>query len=125
MVTATHKPKNVLDVDRTIGTTIGNLRRAKGMSQKELAAAVGVTFQQVQKYEAGLNRMGASRVAAVAQGLGVSVADLFGDAHAGMLQDPRARELLELFDGIKDEAGRSKALARVRTVARACEHAGA
>jgi transcriptional regulator with XRE-family HTH domain len=47
------------------------------MSQGELAGKIGVTFQQVQKYEKGTNRVGASRLSRIASVLGVSVGELF------------------------------------------------
>ena len=55
-------PKRTTEQDRIVGERIGALRRAKGMSQTALGMAVGVTFQQVQKYEKGMNRVGAGRL---------------------------------------------------------------
>jgi transcriptional regulator with XRE-family HTH domain len=57
-------------------------RLLAGMSQSHLASRIGVTFQQVQKYEKGTNRVGAGRLPQIAEILGVSVAALFKD-HAG------------------------------------------
>jgi transcriptional regulator with XRE-family HTH domain len=54
-------------------------RRAIGVSQHDLAPAIGVTFQQVQKYELGSNRVSASKLFAIAQALGVPVASFFSD----------------------------------------------
>src|SRR3982751_181947 len=45
------------DIDRKIGRNLKKLRMLAGMTQTEAAAAIGVTFQQVQKYECGANRL--------------------------------------------------------------------
>jgi transcriptional regulator with XRE-family HTH domain len=50
-----------------------------GMNQETLAHALGITFQQVQKYEGGANRVSASRLSAIADALGVSIPFFFGD----------------------------------------------
>jgi transcriptional regulator with XRE-family HTH domain len=64
-------------LDVTLGARIGILRSYRGMSQGELAGKVGVTFQQMQKYEQGTNRVGARRLSRIAAVLGVSVGELF------------------------------------------------
>ena len=51
-----------------------------GMSQEKLADALGLTFQQVQKYEKGTNRISASRLQQIASALGVTIDFLYGDA---------------------------------------------
>jgi len=62
---------------------------AKGMSQTELGNLLGVTFQQVQKYEKGVNRVGAGRLVRVAEALDVPVSFFFGATDAGS-EDTRA-----------------------------------
>src|SRR5262245_37255602 len=57
-------------------------RKAIGMSQTELADAIDVTFRQVSKYEAGTDRIGASRLVQIARALGVPVTFFFEDAPA-------------------------------------------
>jgi len=64
-------------LDVMVGARIRILRNHRGMSQGELAGKIGVTFQQVQKYEKGTNRVGASRLSRIAAVLGVSVGELF------------------------------------------------
>jgi len=66
-------------VDVHVGKLIRARRRAIGLTQDELALAIGVTFQQVQKYERGANRVSASKLFASAQALGVPVASFFKD----------------------------------------------
>lgn len=61
------------EIDRHIGTRMRQRRELSNMSQEDLAHAIGVSFQQVQKYEAGKNRLSGSRLYAAANALGVSV----------------------------------------------------
>jgi transcriptional regulator with XRE-family HTH domain len=65
-MTATRAPKLATEADRTIGSRIAALRSAQGLSQTMLGQAIGVSFQQVQKYEKGRNRIGAGRLQAIA-----------------------------------------------------------
>lgn len=60
-------------VDLHVGARVRARRMAIGMTQQALAARLGVTFQQVQKYELGSNRVSASRLWAIAQAMGVPV----------------------------------------------------
>ena len=64
-------------LDAMVGAKIRMSRIDRGMSQTTLAEKIGVSFQQVQKYEKGSNRIGASRLAQIADVLGISVGDLF------------------------------------------------
>ncbi len=66
-------------IDVHVGKMVRARRRAIGVSQHDLAAAIGVTFQQVQKYELGSNRVSASKLFAIARALGVPVASFFND----------------------------------------------
>jgi transcriptional regulator with XRE-family HTH domain len=72
-------PRTINDpLDRQIGQRIRAFRMAQNMSQTELGRRMGVTFQQIQKYEKGLNRVGGGRIKKLAAALDVSVAALFG-----------------------------------------------
>jgi transcriptional regulator with XRE-family HTH domain len=64
-------------IDLALAKRIRVLRVAKGMSQTALGEALGVTYQQMQKYEAGMNRIGAGRLHKLANTLGVSINELF------------------------------------------------
>jgi transcriptional regulator with XRE-family HTH domain len=66
--------------DAHVGHRIRSRRSALQMSQGTLAKGLGLTFQQVQKYEKGTNRVGASRLQAIAAILGVPVSFFFDDA---------------------------------------------
>ena len=54
--------RTATEVDAFVGSQLKSLRKSAGYSQTELANKVGVTFQQIQKYERGANRIGASRL---------------------------------------------------------------
>lgn len=66
-------------VDNYVGRRLRSRRTMLGMSQENLGVAVGVTFQQIQKYERGLNRVGASRLYEFARVLNVPVSYFFED----------------------------------------------
>lgn len=71
------KKPNPTDIH--VGSRIRLRRNMLGMSQEKLGESLGITFQQIQKYEKGTNRVGASRLQAIATILGVPVAFLFED----------------------------------------------
>lgn len=64
-------------IDVAVGVRLKLLRRAAGLSQDTLAAKLGVTSQQLHKYETGANRISASRMQEIARHLNVSVSKLF------------------------------------------------
>ena len=66
-------PKEPQPVDRHVGSRVRMRRMMVGMSQEKLGEACGITFQQVQKYEKGTNRMGASRLHQIARVLDVPI----------------------------------------------------
>ena len=66
-------------IDLYVGSRVRMRRALLGMSQERLASELGVTFQQVQKYERGSNRIGASRLWDLAQVLGVNVDFFYQD----------------------------------------------
>ncbi len=70
-------PKSTGPVDKFIGARIRLQRTAIGMSQEKLGDILGVTFQQVQKYEKGTNRVGASRLKSIADALGTPISSFF------------------------------------------------
>lgn len=65
-------------IDAEVGHRIRIHRNARGMSQSALAAKLGLTFQQVQKYEKGVNRVGAGRLTRIAGILAIPVTALLG-----------------------------------------------
>lgn len=69
-------------IDRHVGSRVRMRRILVGMSQEKLGEALGLTFQQVQKYEKGTNRIGASRLQQISQTLNVPPAFFFDGAPA-------------------------------------------
>jgi transcriptional regulator with XRE-family HTH domain len=70
-------------IDRHVGSRVRMRRMLIGMSQEKLGEALGLTFQQVQKYEKGTNRIGASRLHRIASVLGVPIEFFYEDAPHG------------------------------------------
>ena len=117
------KPR-ATDADAQIGRRLRERRVTMGLSQTELASAVGVTFQQMQKYERGTNRVSASRLFALAGALGVPVGYFFGTMEGAAEAEPDIpldrRDVLTLvrhFDQIADDRVR-KAIVGVVAAAR-------
>ncbi len=77
MVTNKKKP-NPIDIH--VGSRIRLRRTMLGMSQEKLGESLGITFQQIQKYEKGTNRVGASRLQNISNVLNVPVSFFFEDA---------------------------------------------
>lgn len=77
-MTAGKKKPNPIDIH--VGGRIRLRRNMQGMSQEKLGEQLGLTFQQIQKYEKGINRIGASRLFELARVLGVSVQFFYDDA---------------------------------------------
>src|SRR5258707_1346983 len=93
-------------IDVHVGSRIRRRRTLLGMSQERLGDALGLTFQQVQKYERGMNRVGASRLFALSQVLDVPISFFFDDVpeavsatYSGSSQPPRMSGLAESQDG--------------------------
>jgi transcriptional regulator with XRE-family HTH domain len=115
-------------VDEAVGASIRLLRKRRKMSQQELGKALGVTFQQIQKYENGKNRVGASRLHLAANALNVPINELFGDASVTSSRsrattqtlafDPQALRLAEAFAKISDKEVRSSLVDMVEAMAR-------
>ena len=72
-------------VDVHVGQCVKNRRLLQGLSQEELATAIGVTFQQVQKYERGTNRISVSRLAEIANALKIPL-DYFLEGCLNLVQ---------------------------------------
>jgi len=77
------KTKTPNPIDKHVGSRLRMRRMMLGMSQEKLGEAFGLTFQQVQKYEKGMNRISASRLQQAAQILDVSVPFFFEGAPGG------------------------------------------
>jgi transcriptional regulator with XRE-family HTH domain len=105
-------------LDLNVGARIRLRRKALGITQSDLAQALGLTFQQVQKYERGVNRVSASVLVKIAQRLDCPVSYLLGEEGGGqheqiapsVMVTPGAVELLEIYARIKDRRARAALL---------------
>ena len=89
--------KRVLQEDVDIGRRIRLQRVNKGMSQSDLGVACGVTFQQIQKYEKGTNRVGGSRLKQIADALDVTPAHFFANNGKASADEAATGETLDLL----------------------------
>jgi transcriptional regulator with XRE-family HTH domain len=88
-------------LDVTVGARIALLRNRRGMCQGELAGKVGITFQQVQNYEKGTDRIGVRRLSRVAAVLGVSVGELFDSSENESTVAKSSLQLLAERDALR------------------------
>ena len=110
---------NPIDVE--VGARLRVLRRSRGLSQSDLAERLGLTFQQVQKYERGANRISASKLWKVAEVLKVPVGELFGDHETPASADGAPApvgdaDLLRAWNLIENEQQRRAVLTLVRSM---------
>ncbi|HQT37817.1 MAG TPA: helix-turn-helix transcriptional regulator [Acidocella sp.] len=111
-------------IDIHVGSRVRLRRTLLGMSQERLGDALGLTFQQVQKYERGVNRVGASRLFDISRVLDVPISYFFDDMPEGMsetpVSGPRGRmygfaEAQEPFSaGVDDNMNKRETLELVR-----------
>jgi transcriptional regulator with XRE-family HTH domain len=96
-------------IDVHVGSRIRLRRTLMGMSQERLGEALGLTFQQVQKYERGVNRVGASRLFDLSRVLDVPISFFFDDmpdqvaSHAGVAVRGRVPGFADTQDGFADD----------------------
>ena len=97
-------------VDILVGRNVRQLRSRRRVSQLELGEALGLTFQQIQKYEKGTNRVSASKLHQIALFLGVDISALFEGAETGQPVKteltPEAYELAVHYDKLHSVAGK-------------------
>ncbi len=128
------EPKTPNPVDVHVGSRVKLKRTMAGMSQEKLGEQLGITFQQVQKYEKGKNRIGASRLQNIASILNTSVAFFFEDLPGSQvsemgfaeeansdyvvdfLSSPEGIQLNRSFAKIKDPMVRKKIIDLVRSL---------
>jgi transcriptional regulator with XRE-family HTH domain len=129
-------------IDTHVGKRLRSRRTLLGMSQEKLGEAVGVTFQQIQKYERGLNRIGSSRLYEFARVLSNPVSYFFdgieevvGEAEVKSISDDKNRfeyesiankevlSLVRAFSGITDQKIRKDIISLVKSLSNAAVEA--
>jgi transcriptional regulator with XRE-family HTH domain len=103
---------NTADIEARIGERIRSRRIRAGVSQENLGKPLGVSFQQIQKYEKGTNRVSAGRLLKIAEVLECNVTDFFEG-----LQDSRTRAAAEFSQFLATKEGIEivEAMMRIRT----------
>lgn len=99
-------------VDAHVGKRVRHRRWMVGMTQQQLADKVGIKFQQIQKYETGMNRVSASRLWGISEALGVTISFFFEGLDEGgvapqvagsdLMQDKEALELVRSYYAIPE-----------------------
>ncbi len=120
------RPKAPNQVDAYVGNRVRLRRKILGLSQEKLGEALGITFQQVQKYEKGINRIGAGRLLDIAECLNVPISFFFPESDVDLLlldrstktigAAPDMMELVQLFAEITDPDLRKKIVSLVRVL---------
>ena len=115
-------PKKPDAVDAAVGVNVRTWRIARGLTQADLARRLGITFQQVQKYEAGANRVSMGRLVKTAAILSVPMTALFSGADAAdpaqaLLADSRSFRLALAFRAIENSSMRLTLVSLVETIA--------
>ena len=112
--------------DVVVGRNIRIRRLAKNMSQTALADQLGITFQQIQKYEKGANRVGASRLMQIAEALDVPVHAFFEGAGPEaindvspleLISDPQALRVAKAFAQIQENKLRRSVMGLIEDIA--------
>jgi len=112
-------------VDIVVGRNVRIWRMANGLSQGQLADRLGITFQQVQKYEVGGNRVPTGRLVKIAAILGVPISVLFEGTNAAepsrsllaLVSDSRSFRLAHAFTAIKNNSLRLSLVNLVERIA--------
>jgi transcriptional regulator with XRE-family HTH domain len=113
-------------IDVQVGVTIRQVRKDRGISQSELGSALGITFQQIQKYERGANRISASMLVRAATVLDVQPSELLPRTDAKPLTEGAraiafvrgAQEVAETYAAITSAKQRKALLALIRAMGR-------
>jgi transcriptional regulator with XRE-family HTH domain len=120
-------PRGIELVDRLVGRNIRLFRLHRKFSQKFFADSLGLSFQQIQKYEKGINRVGSARLAKIAAILDVPIERLFDGAltksktredPADLLANRYALRLAKAFARIRGDAVRHRLVELAEAVAR-------
>lgn len=116
-------PATPLRSDVAIGQRIKVRRQVAGLTQAELGRKLGISVQQVQKYETGQNRVAASRLLDIATILKISASEMLGEGHVGssdggLLDVPGALALLRAYADIPIAEHRKGLIAMAHTLGR-------
>lgn len=126
------KAKEPTEIDQHVGQRIRMGRLMVGLSQEELGVQLGISFQQIQKYEKGINRIGAGRLYQISQILGLPVSFLYdglpGHKHQSkeytlpkylieLMRSVRGQRLVEALGRVSDNNIRDNLVRLVQSMA--------
>lgn len=94
---------NIHPVDEHVGRKLKLKRVEKSLTQNQLAESIGVTFQQIQKYEKGANRISSSKLFEIAQTLQVSISYFFAELENTNYEFRNDESYVALFDSANDD----------------------
>lgn len=100
-------------IDKEVGERVRERRKASGISQEKLGDALGVTFQQVQKYENGTNRISASKLQTIADVFGVPVSSFFAEGNVSLVKGQKEMAAVSAFLSTADGLALSRAFTRI------------
>lgn len=126
---ADHSSEDPHPLDIALGARVRLRRKELKMSQDQLARSLGITFQQIQKYEHGTNRISFSRLVEMCEALKCSVADLISDIdktkpskprlrHITYLTAPGATDLMDAYSRLNSQTQRRAILNLARQLSR-------
>ena len=88
-------------IDMSVGERVRKLRQTKGWTERELAEKIGVTFQQLQKYENASNRISASRLYLMCEALETTIPEFLAVLHSRRRKKGGAMKMLESAEAVK------------------------
>ncbi|NTG05330.1 helix-turn-helix domain-containing protein [Rhizobium rhizogenes] len=123
--------RQAVEVDKQVGARIREARMMRGVTQVDLSARIGVTFQQLQKYEKGANRVSASKLVAISDALQVDTSYFFQDTKREATKEAieeltseqvrtftkQGRDLIDAFHKINNSNVRRRIVSLVQQVA--------
>ena len=88
-------------IDVFAGQRVRELRLMKGWTEKQLAKKIGVTFQQLQKYESAANRISASRLYLICKALNITISEFFSELYSRRRKQSKTMKMIESIDAVR------------------------
>ncbi|NCC21904.1 MAG: XRE family transcriptional regulator [Alphaproteobacteria bacterium] len=104
------------EIEKTVCKRLRSARLSRGRSQQEVAKVLGVTFQQIQKYETGANRISAGKLFLIAKFLKMPITDFFGTKDDFGPANNDTQRLLRMFNAIESPALRKNVIELCRHI---------
>ncbi len=109
-------------IDQQVGRRLKFIRLRRGLTQKQVADEIGISFQQIQKYEQGMNRISASRLWQFSHIMEVDISDFFTEAGRELAEEPprdaRAYKVAAALDSIDNVVVKKHLMDMIQSCAR-------